>query len=166
LLRILCGLSLAETGQINWNGNNIQSVSSEYRANLSYLGHKPALKPDLTAYENLVSAAATGNRALRDADSTATEYLRLLGVVHTRDRLCRQLSAGQKQRIAVARVVMSDAPMWILDEPGTSLDTEGMELLSSLMRRHIERNGLIIFTSHHGFDLPIDRLDRICLDSA
>lgn len=166
MLRILCGLSLAETGQINWNGNGIGSVSSEYRANLSYLGHKPALKPDLTAHENLVSSAATGNRALRDAGSTATEYLTLLRVEHTRDRLCRHLSAGQRQRIAVARVVMSDAPMWILDEPGTSLDSEGIELLSSLMRSHIARNGLIIFTSHQGFDLPVDRLDRICLDSA
>ncbi len=164
LLRILCGLSLAESGQIQCNGRDIKEIASEYRGQLSYLGHKPALKPDLTPRENLVSLAAMRNEGSADPVSTTDEFLTHLEVDHTINRPCRQLSAGQKQRIAIARVVMSRAPIWFLDEPGTSLDSGGIKLLAELMRMQLESNGLIVFTSHQGFDLPFERLERISLD--
>jgi len=165
LLRILCGLSLAESGQIQCNGSDIKNIASEYRGQLCYLGHKPALKPDLTPCENLVSLAAIRNEGAADPRSATEGFLTQLEVDHTMNRPCRQLSAGQKQRIAIARVVMSRAPIWFLDEPGTSLDSNGIKLLAVLMRRQLENNGLIIFTSHQGFDLPFERLERISLDS-
>jgi heme exporter protein A len=164
LLRILCGLSLAESGHIQFNGSDIKDIASEYRGQLCYLGHKTALKPDLTPRENLISLAAIRNEGAADPISTTDEILARLEVDHTANRPCRQLSAGQKQRIAIARVVMNRAPIWFLDEPGTSLDSSGIKLLAEIMRLQLERNGLIIFTSHQGFDLPFERLKRISLD--
>lgn len=163
LLRIVCGLSLAESGEILWNGNSIVQFAGEFRSRLSYLGHKPALKADLNPLENLESLGALRNQGFHDPKATALEFLARLGVSDTKSLLCRQLSAGQKQRIALARVVMSGAQIWCLDEPGTSLDSNGVLLLTQLMQRHLELNGIVIFSSHQGFGLPADRLQRINL---
>ena len=163
LLRIVCGLSLAESGQVLWNGAPIKASAGEFQSNLSYLGHKPALKADLNPLENLESLGAMRDQGFHDPKATALEFLARLEVAHTKSLPCRQLSAGQKQRIALARVVMSGAQIWCLDEPGTSLDSSGVLLLTELMQHHIEQQGIIIFTSHQDFGLPPERLRRVTL---
>ncbi len=162
LLRTICGLSLAETGDVHWNGVSIRNCAAEFRANLSYLGHKSGLKPDLTPIENIQALerlnSGGGNRNISDA-------LDWFGIGRGQNRPCRQLSAGQNQRIGLARVVISGSPVWILDEPVTSLDTNGIDLVTNAMQSHLERSGMIVFTSHQPLSLSDGRLRILSLDS-
>ena len=146
LLRILCGLALAESGSISWNGADIRRFAAEYRARISYLGHKPALKGELTPQENLDALEALHGR--RPDGRRITETLESVGIHRRHERPSRTLSAGQQQRTALARVMLSDAPLWILDEPATALDDSGIGILGNALRGHLDRGGLLVFSSH------------------
>lgn len=146
LLRILCGLALAESGSVYWNGSDIRKSAAEYRAQISYLGHRPALKGELTPRENLDVLGALHGR--RPEGSRIGEILEAIGIQRRHERPVRTLSAGQQQRTALARVMLSDAPLWILDEPATALDDSGISTLRTALRGHLDRGGLVIFTSH------------------
>ena len=145
LLRILCGLSLSESGEIHWNGLSISQNMSDYRGNISYLGHKAGLKPDLSPLENL-EALQFLRQATLGVDTE--KLLSQLGIGRRQNRPCRYLSAGQRQRVGIARIALSGAPIWILDEPATSLDGEGSDTLLMLIHQHLDRKGLLIYTSH------------------
>jgi heme exporter protein A len=161
LLRILCGLSLAETGEIFWNGVSIKKCAAEFRGCLGYLGHKPGLKPDLTPTENL---QALGRLNQVNNPQYLQQILQNFAIGRRQNRPCRQLSAGQNQRIGIARVVLSDSPLWILDEPVTSLDTAGIDLVTVAMQQHLQNGGLIIFTSHQTIDIATECLQVLSLD--
>ena len=118
---------------------------SEYRGAVSYLGHKVGLKPDLTPKENLSTLQSLQNFQY-PADITLT--LKELGIGRQQNRPCRYLSAGQRQRVAFARIVLSQAPIWILDEPATSLDVDGTSILENLVNQHLDNNGILVYTSH------------------
>ena len=146
LLRLACGLSALEQGEIQWQGQPVSSNIDEFRANLAYLGHQLALKEDLTPLENLRADTAIAGRALSLADAKAA--LALLGLKGREHLPVRVLSQGQKRRTALARLLVSSAPLWILDEPFVALDAAAQKVLSEVINGHLNRQGMVLFTSH------------------
>jgi heme exporter protein A len=151
LLRILAGLARPEQGTIRWNGVDVNESRLEFNAALNYLGHNIALKESLTPVENISFLGSLGEVA---PQMSALQSLEIMEVGNLADCPCFQLSAGQKQRIALARILRSDARLWLLDEPATALDSSGISLLQEIMGNHVNGGGIIIYTSHHPLDLP------------
>jgi heme exporter protein A len=149
LLRVLCGLTLPETGEVYWKRKKLQRNRADFHASTCYLGHRESLKADLTAEENLVFQL--GLRAwLSAADIHAA--LDKVGLTRQRAVPARSLSAGQKRRVSLARALASGAKLWVLDEPYTNLDIAGRELVDRMMSEHLERKGLVLLVAHqaHG----------------
>jgi heme exporter protein A len=145
LLRVICGLLPAETGDLHWRGKSVRGNRDEFNTELGYLGHLNSLKSDLTARENLKFLA--GLRQHLTADDIDTTLDRV-GILSRGDLPARSLSAGQKRRLALARLLLADASLWILDEPVTNLDTAGVDLVERLVREHVEAGGLAIAAAH------------------
>ena len=151
LLRVACGLSALEQGEIQWQGQPVSQNSDEFRANLAYLGHQLALKEDLTPLENLRADAAIAGRALSLADAkSALVQLGLKGREHLPVRV---LSQGQKRRTALARLWVSSAKLWILDEPFVALDNAAQNVLSEVINSHLSKQGMVLLTSHQAVSL-------------
>ncbi len=151
LLRVVAGLLLPEAGQVACNGRDTRADRDAWCAAFSYLAHSDALKPELTVRENL--AFETGlRRALRDGeiDGVLTD----LGIAHARDQLAATLSAGQRRRVAFARVMLAGAPLWILDEPYTNLDRDGTVLVSAIIGRHLDAGGAALLAAHQPPAIP------------
>ena len=161
LLRILCGIRLPDTGTISWRGADIQRLGADYHQHIAYVGHRDGMKLDLTPRENLAMARALG----RPNDirlETALEQVDLYGF---EDVLTRHLSAGQQRRLALARLLVTDTTLWILDEPFTSLDVHGIAVIEELLEAHTRRGGILAVTSHHAVNLPATTLRRINLSA-
>lgn len=152
LLRMLCGLSPPETGEIRWQGRPIGELGDEYRQAVMYLGHHNALKDDLTALENLRITAALAGAEVGEEDGVA--LLRRAGLVGREDLPVRVLSQGQKRRVALARLLWSRAPLWILDEPFVALDVAAVTWLAGIIGAHVAGGGMAILTSHQEVDIP------------
>ena len=151
LLRTLSGLLLAETGNIQWNGQNIHKARSEYHQTLLFLGHLNGLKGDLTAVENLrIDAAIQGHQL---SEKTAWQTLSDIGLRGHEDLPTKYLSQGQKRRVALARLWVSNAMLWILDEPFSALDVDAVEQLQQVIRSHLDRGGMVILTTHQAVEL-------------
>ena len=150
LLRLLCGLLEPWSGEIRWRGNDIRICYADYLAALSYVGHANGVKHGLTPLENL---AVARDLAAVDGDPDLPAILRRLGLHRHADTPVQVLSAGQRRRLALARLLFGGKPLWILDEPLTSLDAAGRELIKSLFRDHLAQGGGIIMTSHDAFSL-------------
>ena len=151
LLRVVCGLLRPEQGLVSWRGQSIIGVRAEYQAALAYASHEPALKADLTALENLRFAVGLKRRV---TVSELRASLDQTGVAACADLPARVLSAGQRRRVAMARVLAMSATLWLLDEPFTNLDAAGTDLLRSLLQSHVEGGGLALVVAHH--DLKVD----------
>ena len=147
LLRVVCGLLPAESGDILWRGVSIRAGRDAYHRDLVYLAHLNALKLDLTADENLKSGAGLRRDTTRIERETV---LTTLGLARCVDLPGRVLSAGQRRRVAFARVLLSKAPLWILDEPTTNLDVGGIALIEQLIKDHLEEGGSVLTAAHHG----------------
>ena len=145
LIRVVCGLLPAESGVVEWRGRPVTSSNDEYHADLAYLGHLNSLKADLTARENLRFLAGL-RQSLSDADIDAA--LERVGILSRGDLAVRSLSAGQKRRLALARLLLSGAMLWILDEPVTNLDVAGIGLVEDLIRQHVGGGGLALAAAH------------------
>jgi heme exporter protein A len=146
LLRVVCGLLRPESGTVSWGGRPISSVRADYQANLAFASHEAALKADLTALENLHFAVGLKRRAsLQDLRRS----LERTGVAECSDLPARVLSAGQRRRVAMARVLAMEAALWLLDEPFTNLDAAGTELFAGLLRCHVEGGGAALVVAHH-----------------
>jgi heme exporter protein A len=160
LLRVACGLLRPEVGSVSWLGQPISAVRTEYQATMAYASHEPALKGDLTALENLRFAVGLKRRVTADE---MRDGLRRTGVAACADLPARVLSAGQRRRVAMARVLAMRASLWILDEPFTNLDAAGTEVISGLLQSHVERGGSALVVAHQ--DLKIDvGMDRLELE--
>ncbi len=145
LLRVICGLLPAENGELLWRGWNIRGRRDEFNSEMGHLGHLNSLKADLTARENLKFLA--GLRAsLTPADIDA--MLDRVGILSRGDLPARSLSAGQKRRLALARLLLADAALWILDEPVTNLDVAGIQLVEDLIVEHVRQGGIAIAAAH------------------
>jgi heme exporter protein A len=138
-------------GHLEWEGRPVAEARDEFHARLLYLGHAPAIKDDLSALENLQIAAAVAGRPLDEA--TALAALRRIGLAGREDLPSRVLSQGQKRRVALARLLCSQARLWILDEPFVALDVAAVDQLCSILDEHLARGGLLLFTSHQAVHL-------------
>ncbi len=145
LLRILCGLSQPEEGEIFWRGQPVRKIRHDFLQDLSYLGHHPGIKGELTPLENLHLVTRL-HRIHPDVD--IEKILAAAGLGAHLEVPTRALSAGQRQRIALSRLLLQQASLWILDEPFTSLDVHGITWVQSLIDEHLKREGLVILTSH------------------
>ena len=146
LLRLLTGLASPESGEIFWCGHSIKKTASEYHSKLLFLGHRDALKEDLSAIENLRLYAAIDGVALSDQDAFASLWR--FGLRGREDLPVNCLSAGQKKRVLMARMLTRQAQVWILDEPFNALDTHAVGELQDLIVEHLQGNGLVVLTSH------------------
>jgi heme exporter protein A len=151
LLRLACGLSPLEEGEICWQGQPVSKNKDEFRSNLAYLGHQLALKEDLTPLENLLSHAAVAGQHL--SESQAKAALAQLGLRGREHLPVRVLSQGQKRRTALARLVVSTAKLWILDEPFVALDPAAQNALSEVINAHLSTQGMVLLTSHQAVSL-------------
>ena len=151
LLRLACGLSALEDGVISWNHQPVVQNPEAFRADLAYLGHQLALKEDLTPMENLRADAAVAGRPLKPED--ALKALAQLGLRGREHLPVRVLSQGQKRRTALARLLVSPAKLWILDEPFVALDAAAQNALTQVINRHLVHQGMVLLTSHQAVSL-------------
>jgi heme exporter protein A len=143
LLRALCGFLPLEAGAFALEGGDPERAIGEQA---HYLGHADAVKGALTAGENLAFAAATlGGRSSREAESAA---LARVGLAHAIDFPARLLSAGQRRRVALARLLIADRPLWLLDEPATALDGGAQAALAAIMQTYLRGGGIIVAAAH------------------
>lgn len=166
LLRILCGIRLPEQGTVTWHKSNQQQnyqvsahSNESYAGDMAFLGHLDGNKLDLTVTENLEfsSSLALGN------DQTIDAVLERVGLKHFDDLQVSNLSAGQRRRLALARLLLSGAGLWILDEPFTALDKKGIEMVEREINLHLAEGGLVVMTSHHSVSFDNDKLIRVNL---
>lgn len=146
LLRILCGLSLPTEGEVWWQNQPIQDDRLAYHSILNYIGHTPGVKAELSPLENLHIARALCTQA-HEVD--LNQVLSNIGLGGFEDVPTRTLSAGQQRRVALARLFISDTPLWILDEPFTALDKQAIKFIENHLDTHAQRGGLAVITSHH-----------------
>ncbi len=161
LLRILCGLSSPAAGQVRWNGKNIRSLGEEYFRDVAYLAHQNAVKDELSALENLRIATGVAGNPLPKAQ--AQEVLERIGLKDRQHLPARVLSAGQRRRLAVARLLTIKATLWILDEVLTSLDDAAVKLSREFISDHIKNGGIAIVATHQDLNLSVERMQRIQL---
>lgn len=157
LLRVACGLLRPEQGRVAWCGRPIAGIRPEFHSVLAYAAHEPALKGDLTALENLRYLVGL-KRAIRRGELEAA--LERTGVSACAHLPVRVLSAGQRRRVALARVLAMQSSLWMLDEPFTNLDAAGSALVTDLLREHVNAAGLALVVAHHEITLSA-RLRRL-----
>lgn len=160
LLRVLCGLIRRESGEIAWNGIRIEEAMEEFRRNLSFLGHAVGMKDELTAIENLRFACDIRGETPR---IDPKEALALVGLPHRAGAPLRNYSQGQRRRVALARVLISNAALWLLDEPLAALDDVATTNLMRQLDGHLSAGGMAMLTSHQPIAL-MSRGDVINMD--
>lgn len=158
LLRILTGFRKPDTGDLFWNDDAIDDDTQEFYQDTAYIGHHNGLKDTLTAEENLRYAQALASTAL-----TIDDALEQVGLDGYQQTLVRFMSAGQRRRLALARLLCTRKALWILDEPFTSLDRASIKLFENFIETHVSQGGLAIMTSHHNTSIPRTLLQKIHL---
>ncbi|WP_462322582.1 cytochrome c biogenesis heme-transporting ATPase CcmA [Halochromatium sp.] len=161
LLRALCGLLRPDAGSIHWRGENVRNLAEDYNRDLLYFGHLNGIKADLTGLENL-RIASTLDQDPVDEDAILAALARI-GLEGFEDLPTRMLSQGQKKRVALARLILSKAPLWILDEPFTALDVDAVALLQQLIAEQVARGGSVILTTHQEVELTRGAIQRLTL---
>jgi heme exporter protein A len=152
LLRCIAGFLHAEEGDLHWQGKPINDDREAFHWNLAYLGHETALKGDLTAIENLRFACA-----LRSPPTTEQLLATLAAVGLAQmdpDQPVRSFSAGQQRRVALARLSLWGAKLWLLDEPAANLDAAGQAVLTGMLQSHLQAGGMTMMATHQAIDLP------------
>ncbi len=152
LLRLMAGLIRPLTGGLTWKGEPLHGSDQPASARLALLGYHDAIKPALSAKENLAFWAALADPS--EAAARARTALEELGLGELSDLPGRYLSSGQRRRLAIARLLVSAAPLWLLGEPTVALDTDGVERLGSAMTRHRNGGGMIVLATHAEMPLP------------
>jgi heme exporter protein A len=161
LLRILCGLATPAAGEVRWQGKTIRALGEEYFGSVAYLAHQTAVKDELSAMENLrISSAVAGKPLNRNQ---AQEILKRVGLTQQQNLPARALSAGQRRRLAMTRLLTSDATLWILDEVLTSLDDTAINLSREFISEHLKNGGMAIVATHQDLNLTVPRVQRLQL---
>lgn len=161
LQRSLAGLFHPDAGNVLWHGQSITDLAETYYQDVLYLGHAPGIKLDLTAVENLRTQCSL--RGLSANEDRLWEALHKLGLRGFEDLPARMMSAGQKRRIALARLFVDKARLWILDEPFTALDVAAVDLLQDMLAEHLSNGGMVVLTTHQAVSLPDDCVTYITL---
>jgi heme exporter protein A len=152
LLRLLTGLSKPESGQVLWGNQSIALDPIAYHRELLFLGHRDALKEDLTALENIQMYAALDDVPLPQEKALAALWR--FGLRGRENLPVNCLSAGQKRRVLMARMLTRQAKLWILDEPFNALDTQAIQEMQNLIVEHLSVGGLVVLTSHQEVSIP------------
>lgn len=152
LLRLLAGLATPAAGQIRWCDQPVREDLQAYHQAMLFLGHQGAVKEELTALENLQLAAELDGATLDEDEAIAA--LHRFGLKGREHLPVRYLSAGQKRRVLLARLVTRKARLWILDEPFTALDTRAVDMLGGLVGEHLAQGGMAVVTSHQAIPIP------------
>lgn len=169
LLRMLCGLLPPAAGEIRWRGVPIGRLGGDFRRHICFIGHRDAVKEDLTPLENVLTAARLAGEAPDGAvgcvadEATARAALARLGLADEEDALCAHLSQGQRRRVALARLIIARQPFWLLDEPFVTLDAAAAACVASLIGNHLKRGGLAALTTHQPVEIPGAALRRLTL---
>jgi heme exporter protein A len=156
LLRTLVGLSNAESGTVCWRGQTVAAAAESFHRESIYLGHPAGLKDDLTAVENLCMANALDGFELTADD--AASALRRMGLPARAGLPTRLLSAGQRRRTLLSRLLVRPAKLWVLDEPYAALDVDAVDEVTRLLGAHVENGGIAVLTSHQPVPLAGGRL--------
>lgn len=161
LLRAICGLTPIDAGSVLWDGIPREEADDEFRAALTYIGHIPGVKRDLTPRENLAAW-----RALASARPvcTADDAFERVGLAELGDTPLRHLSAGQTRRVGLARLLALPTTLWLLDEPLTALDANGKVLFETLLAEHVANGGMAVISTHHPLDLTGAAVQRLRLE--
>lgn len=161
LLRAIAGLVLPEAGAIQWNGVSTRKLGEDFNRELLYLGHHDGLKFELTGYENLdIFARLSGfNISARQVEVA----LKRMGLARCVELPVKVLSQGQKKRVALARLLLQPARLWILDEPFVALDVAAVSLLLELIQQHVADGGMVILTTHQAVDVDVGQLQHLHL---
>ena len=159
LLRILCGLMTPAEGEVRWQGANIRSLAEDYYTAVTYLGHRAGVKDELSAVENLrVANFLNGVEVSQESALAALERMGLGG----RESLpARFLSEGQRRRVALARLLLCQTRLWLLDEVMTSLDKGAVGLVRSVIEEHLNRGGIAIVATHQELELSAGVTKRL-----
>jgi heme exporter protein A len=144
-LRAITGLFTGYSGELKWQGESIEQVRLDFLSNLLYLGHLPGVRKSLTPRENLLYLCQLHGSSSITAIDQALEHVGLYGY---EEMPGYQLSAGQHRRIGLARLYLTQAPLWILDEPFTAIDKEGVAKLEALFVEHAAKGGAVVMTTH------------------
>ncbi|MFA0003327.1 cytochrome c biogenesis heme-transporting ATPase CcmA, partial [Vibrio splendidus] len=158
---IITGLGDRDEGTISWDGESIETSRDVYHQNLLFLGHQTGVKRELSAYENLsfyqsIHSSGTSKEELYNA-------LAQVGLAGREDVPAGQLSAGQQRRVALARLWLSKQMLWILDEPLTAIDKQGVKVLESLFSQHADNGGIVLLTTHQDMFADSPKLRKIKL---
>lgn len=156
LLRALAGLLLPESGAVLWQGDDIVDLREEYSRHLLYLGHLNGLKDELTGVENLRSAEVFSGNPI--SEDVAWDTLTRMGLRGHEDVPTKYLSQGQKRRVALARLLVTQSKVWILDEPFSALDVDSVSQLQTVIRQHLSDGGIVILTTHQEVDLLTENI--------
>lgn len=163
LLRMLCGLLMPEDGTVFWAGKKIKQDAENYLSNLSYIGHLNGLKDDLTALENLQVSARLAGSVVSEAE--ALSALGSVGIERCANLPARVLSQGQKRRVALARLWLTDSKLWILDEPFAALDVASVAVLASRLGEHLSNGGMAILTTHQDVSISAQSTQTLRLSA-
>lgn len=149
LMRAIAGLIELETGELSWDGEPVRSHRQAFHAALVWMAHRVGFKADLTLVENLKFEAHLRSQSGADFE----EVLKRLDINRLKRLPVRALSAGQQRRVALARMLLSGAMLWLMDEPFTNLDREGRALVMQLTTEHLDKGGMCIMAAHQDVDI-------------
>ena len=151
LMRILCGLNDSYRGSINWYGQTIAEQAANFFSSLLYIGHRVGVSKVLTPIENLRWSCSLKQAV---SDEEIMHALKEVGLRGFEESACYTLSAGQQQRVSLARLIISPARLWVLDEPFTTLDARGVTQLEEILQAQSQRNCSVLLTTHHSLSIP------------
>lgn len=159
LLRLLTGLARPDGGEVYWQGEPLRRVRDSFHRSLLWIGHQPGIKTRLTARENLHFFHPGDGARLPEALAQA-------GLAGFEDVPVARLSAGQQRRVALARLWLTRAALWVLDEPFTAIDVNGVARLTRRMAAHTAQGGMVILTTHQPLPGAADTVRRLALTTA
>jgi len=150
-------------GEIRWQGANIRSLGEEYFRSITYIGHRNGVKDELSAMENLRVSSGLGGVEVNRAQ--AADVLEKMGLAGRETLPARLLSEGQRRRVALARLMVCTAALWLLDEVLTSLDTAAVTLVKRVIEEHLSKGGMAIIATHQELNLSASKFQRLELAS-
>ena len=160
LLRTLCGLAWPAAGEVRWNGTEIRRLGDDYRGRMMYVGHLNGIKDELTAFENL---RVNGRMRGVAGEERALEALSRMELGGCAELPGKVLSQGQRRRLSLARLLLDDSALWILDEPFNALDVKSVGQVQTILGEHLDRGGLVVLTTHQEVEITSRRARHVHL---
>jgi heme exporter protein A len=164
LLRIIAGLVAPENGEIRWQGAQIRTLAEDYSRSVTYIGHRTAVKEELSSLENLRISSGLSGTEISSAE--ASQALAKVGLAGRENLPARFLSEGQRRRSALARLITCTTPLWLLDEVLASLDRAAGSLIESIIGEHLNRGGIAVVATHQELHVAADSFQRLDLADA